>query len=226
MAEEDKSLRCERKFVLKTPIQEIELLIKNHPLFFKEAYKERAINNIYLDTTELESYQNNIDGNQQRAKIRVRWYGELFGLIKPVLEVKIRSGNLGKKLFFPIKGFVLKKGFKQNSIMEIISKSEIPSWLKEKLSLYKPSLLNTYKRKYFISADKLFRITLDKEMEFFRIKSKKNSFIEKFSEENISILELKYSASLENKAHTVTQHFPFRLTKSSKYISGINYLLE
>ena len=96
--------RYERKFLIRDlSVQEIETIIKLHPNFFSEIYYQRNVNNIYFDSLELESYQDNVTGSAQRVKTRIRWYGELFGLIeKPVLELKIKSGFLGRKESFHI----------------------------------------------------------------------------------------------------------------------------
>ena len=42
--------------------------------------------------------------------------------------------------------------------------------------------------------------------------------------EPYSILELKYGHAKDDEASEITKHFPFRLTKSSKYVLGISKL--
>jgi hypothetical protein len=85
-----------------------------------------------------------------------------------------------------------------------------------------PSLVNRYKRTYYLSADKLFRITVDDELSYFNIDNFNTNFNEKFRDESNIIVELKYDKNSENTANLVSQHFPFRITKSSKYITGID----
>ncbi len=41
---------------------------------------------------------------------------------------------------------------------------------------------------------------------------------------NNIILELKYNQDMDNGANYIVNCFPFRLTKSSKYVSGIESL--
>ena len=220
-----KDYRYERKFVTKAKDFEIEHFIKHNKAIFSEAFEERRVNNLYLDDIELKSYQDNINGNLERVKIRIRWYGSLFGPIKPILEIKIKTNNLGKKLSFPLIPFVFDKNFSHELFeKEIISKSKIPDWIKEKLLSYRPSLLNTYKRRYFVSADRRFRITLDKDLAFFRIEKRNNQFKEKIARNDLTILELKYPSEFDSLAQEITQGFPLSLAKSSKYVLGIEDL--
>ena len=86
--------RYERKFFISgLKKEDIEFMVKLHPAIFREIYHERTVNNLYFDSYEMKSYLDNVSGNSQRAKVRIRWYGDLFGIIeKPVLEVKIKRG--------------------------------------------------------------------------------------------------------------------------------------
>jgi len=86
--------RYERKFFIDNMSKrKVESIIKLNPANFKEIYKERIINNIYLDSLSKNSYTDNIDGNMERTKSRIRWYGSLFGEIaNPILEFKIKKG--------------------------------------------------------------------------------------------------------------------------------------
>jgi len=222
-----KDFRYERKFVISELNKfEIEHLIKYHPAMFSEIFYERNVNNIYFDSENLKNYYANLSGDSQRLKIRIRWYGKLFGLIKnPILELKIKENELGRKLSFPLKNFILDKNFSLEFLQkEVLEKSNLSKWLIEKLRIEQPILLNTYKRKYFISADKNYRITLDEDLVFFKIRNKNNLFNEKITFKSANVLELKYSCESSNKAETITNYFPFRLSSISKYASGIDLL--
>mgnify|MGYP000282770244 FL=1 len=104
--------RYERKYLLK----KINLnkflaeLFKNN---FKKIYKKRFINNIYYDTYNYDLLSHNIEGLSERKKIRIRWYGETFGLSKKTIELKIKSEFLNTK-----KSLSVGK-FKINSLEEI-----------------------------------------------------------------------------------------------------------
>jgi hypothetical protein len=220
--------RYERKFLIRDlSVQEIETIIKLHPNFFSEIYYQRNVNNIYFDSLELESYQDNVKGSAQRVKTRIRWYGELFGLIeKPVLELKIKSGFLGRKESFLLSPFDLNRDFSFKTVFDVIEKSDVTDLIKERFNYLQPVLLNRYKRKYFQSADKKYRITVDSEMSFRKIGKYNNSFLSTVNDKVNVILELKYDYKNEENAKNITNLFPFRLTKSSKYLSGVDSIYD
>ena len=86
------SFRYERKFLVSELNRfEIESIVRLHPAIFSEIYHQRSVNNIYFDTMNVSNYLDNINGVKQRLKVRIRWYGDLFGFIdKSVLEFKIK----------------------------------------------------------------------------------------------------------------------------------------
>lgn len=219
--------RCERKFlVAELTKHDAELVIKHNPAMFSEIFHERAVNNIYFDSLDMESYDDNIQGVTPRLKMRIRWYGGMTGTIKnPVLELKGLEGESRSKQSFPLNQFMLNKKFSMQSLMkEVICKSDLPAWLIETVKHKNPSLLNRYKRRYFISADKKYRITLDFDMEFYKILQRDNLFIERVKHSDYVILELKYMKDADPGAAGITNSFPFRLTKSSKYAIGVKSL--
>ena len=215
--------RYERKFYLeKLTREKIETTLKFHPSIFREIHHERTVNNIYFDSFNLQNYFDNLSGVNRRLKVRIRWYGNLFGFIeKPMLEFKLRHNlNIGK-IVYPLKSFTLDSSFS----IDIIRKTFKESSLNEALGLYLMelnfSLLNNYRRKYFLSADKKFRITIDTDMQVHKISPYRNSFLCKSTNYNDTILELKYNKSQSDFADNITSYFPFRVTKSSKYVDGI-----
>jgi hypothetical protein len=62
-------------------------------------------------------------------------------------------------------------------------------------------------------------------MVFHKIDYTNNSLIEKIVDYNNTILELKYSDKDDDEARYITNYFPFRMTKSSKYVSGIEKIV-
>ncbi len=219
--------RYERKFfVEETDKHTVERMLRFHPAIFSEIYHERFVNNIYFDSMNLRAYQENLMGATERVKFRIRWYGRLLGDIeKPTLELKIKNNMLGAKLSYPLKQFRLDENFSRRLLQkEIFPHSDLPGWLVEGLKLLEPSLLNRYRRKYFLSADKRYRLTIDTDMEFYRIKHQKNSFAEKVGIGDCIVLELKYPREDDDDAERITNNLPFRMTKNSKYVSGIDLL--
>ena len=223
-AEKPSKGRFERKFVVSNlDSHQIESILRVHPAGFREIFYKRQINNIYLDTIDLKAYFDNVYGNTTRVKVRIRWYGSTFGKIKdPVLEMKIKNGLAGRKRSYRLNPFVLDNGFGIQSLHSALDHPKLPAWVKEKLAGYQPALLNSYQRKYFVSADKKVRITLDEKMTYYSIGPRNNTFIQRYEEKNAVILEMKYALDAADMASGISQHFPVRMTKSSKYVNGID----
>lgn len=215
--------RYERKFQLSgLTLPQVELLVKHHPALFREIYPPRYVNNIYCDSVDMKSYFDNVAGVFERTKARVRWYGDLFGRIEePVLELKIKNGLLGTKEFYPLHSFLIRERFSVQIIADIITISDIPETLRLKLQTLRPVLLNQYRRQYFRSADRNYRITIDTDLRFYRIDNYDNPFLHQVRDKSRIILELKYKKEMDDNVDVITNAFPFRLTKSSKYVSAI-----
>ena len=170
----------------------------------------------------MKSYFDSVDGSPNRIKIRIRWYGDLFGDIqKPVLELKIKNGLLNMKNSFPLKPFSIGEFFEYNSIVDVIKISDIPEKLKLEMISLEPALLNRYNRKYAQSSDGNYRITVDTNMMFYDINSHNNLFLNKAVDYSNTVVELKYNYNKDDCAEHIVKYFPFRLSKSSKYVTGI-----
>ncbi|MFT4668085.1 MAG: hypothetical protein ACI8YQ_004125 [Polaribacter sp.] len=218
--------RKERKFLVEgADSPAIEFIIKAHPAMFFIPFPPRYINNIYFDSPQFGNYGDNVVGAKNRHKFRIRWYGEQFGHIpKPILEIKIKKGLAGAKRYYPLVPFTLEPGFNQHMMDKIFDESNLPAAVREVLQYQAPTLINRYFRKYYLSADRRFRVTLDTKLKFVRIARHQNSFLQRRSVDNQVIVELKYDIVDDEDAQYISNLFPFRLTKSSKYVSGVDHL--
>ena len=217
-------LRCERKFLISDlATHEIEEVILLHPSLFSPIYHERFVNNIYFDSLEFQSYHENLDGVTPRKKVRIRWYGDLTGQVKePVLEVKKKSGIVGKKETHALPSLAFEDFFSADEILDLTNHTTSNESFTKELVLLEPTLINRYSRKYFLSADGHYRITLDSNVIFFPGDPFLTMFYTSEPPEAYCILELKYDHAKDGEASSITNHFPFRLTKSSKYVLGIS----
>ena len=218
--------RYERKYVAPgLSREEIEALIKMHPAMFSEIFHERFVNNIYFDSLGMNNYFANIDGLQHRVKCRIRWYGDIFGQIdKPILELKIKDGLMGKKESYVLENFTLDEHFHLEDLREVFQKSELPEIVGMDLMTLQPALLNRYKRKYFQTADRKYRITIDSSVAYYRIEPHENTFLQKSTDEVNIIVELKYNKENDPLAERISHSFPFRLSRNSKYVNGVQRL--
>ncbi len=219
----DSAHRFERKYAI-TDLSRYEVisLIQTHPGVFREVYPQRDVNNIYLDTEDLTNYYENQIGAARRRKLRVRWYGEMFGnLAVPRLEVKARDGNIGGKLVYPLLEFELSRNFTKAALFDLFQRSELPALLKDELRTLQPAILSRYTRRYFESYDHKYRITVDWDMESRRINPRNNTFRDKQIDRIRTIVELKYSQHDDVGAIEITRALPFMISRSSKYVNGI-----
>lgn len=154
-----------------------------------EIYYQRKINNIYFDTNNLSFYKDNLIGAKDRLKLRLRWYGNQK-MTRPNLEIKMKEANLVYKLVTPFN-------------------DQLSPPIKELIKRLKPSVANSYYRRYFLTQDKKVRLTVDTQISFNKIKSLK------------TVIELKYMLEDENATCRLINQFPFNLQKNSKYVDGI-----
>ncbi len=217
--------RYERKFVV-SDLHYAGILqeVRNHPAAFGVIFHPRYINNIYFDSNDLDFFYDNVSGRGSRKKARIRWYGDLTGpVVKPVLEFKVREGFLGNKLSFPLKPFNLDETINAEMLKQVFAQSDLPKWAHEVLLHLSPSLLNRYRREYFSTFDEKFRLTIDSDLSYHAIEPAHNTFLKSYGSDDF-IVEVKYDFENDKDADFVTTNLPFRLTKSSKYVNGMELL--
>lgn len=215
--------RYERKFLVdQLDHHQAIALIKRHPYLFYQPYPPRYINNFYLDTPEMDNYDDNVGGAADRRKVRLRWYGDLFGKInKSTLEFKIKRGLVGTKRLYPLGGFTLEEGYDAKQLYQFASHPDLPEEIRLVLRTQQIVLLNRYYRHYFATHDNRFRLTVDTDLSYHHVSRHQNRFIHSQTDHRDIIVELKYGKDEELEAAYVSGFFPFRVTKSSKYVMGI-----
>ena len=218
-----KTFRYERKFFVdQINSRDVISMIKMHPSMFKELYPPRYINNIYMDDPLMSSYHDNVDGLTYRRKLRIRWYHDLFGKIKnPILEFKLKNGIVGAKASYPFPPFSIEKNFSEKYFLEIGRKSDLPMEVKTRFLDREIVLLNRYFRWYFATPDKRFRVTIDTDLSFYHFHKFNNSFRYKHKDLNSTVVELKYQTPDDMEGNRISSIFPFRMTRNSKYVNGI-----
>lgn len=219
--------RYERKFLLRE--QDVAMatqLVMLHPAQFSEIYYERQIHNVYFDDMQMRHLRDNIAGVAKRTKHRVRWYETQDGDVirNAQYEIKMKSGEVSKKYVYKLPTVDRKKLFAGDMRYIVSLLADAPLWVQEAALASGPTLYNSYKRCYFASADQGFRITIDKDIKAMRLQE---SFLgpEEAAMQQVSpVLELKYAASDDPRVDSISKSLPFRLSKSSKYVSGFQQI--
>ena len=218
-----REVRYERKLLVQgVDAGQVRMLVRRHPGMFYEPYPPRMVNNLYLDTEELENYAANVSGVGERRKVRTRWYGEMFGEVTaPKLEVKVRHGAVGEKYSYDFPAFVLAEGFSQRAFQGIVQGSDLPEGVRRRLRSLQVVLANRYLRWYYASRDGRWRITVDTGMTYWQVKRECSRFRVKFVDRGRVVVELKYGVGLDPQAGRIAGFFPFGVTRHSKYVTGI-----
>ena len=209
--------RFERKWVFNNNFLEIYNNLLKSKFFFKEAFPNRIINSIYFDDFSYTSVKENLEGDNDKIKIRLRWYSKNCYVLKnPKLEIKIK------------KQFQNYKIIKELNILNNLNIKNIKNikFISEKVnSIYKikkiiPVSTTHYSRSYFISSNNLIRSTLDKDLRVSRFNN--NIFIPISRNFNKIILELKYNGKYDDYVRKNINLISSRYSKNSKYIYSMS----
>ena len=217
------NLRYERKFVTKgfTPA-EVLARVRRHPCGFREVYPPRVVNNIYLDSPSRRDYYDHVNGTANRTKTRVRWYGPQFeSAERPTLERKLKRGLVSSKTGHALPKFAVNGGCLQSLLTGNFKTADLPPVLRLGLQHMEPALINRYRRHYFLSHDGRFRLTVDSELQFAGVQpdGRRTAFLAFGAA--VVIIELKFAPEFAESASLVTNALPFRISRFSKYVAGI-----
>ena len=224
------NLRYERKFYSNDiSVSQILNYFLTHPSSFKTAYPDRFVNNVYFDTNEFNMFRHGVEGDSQRIKVRMRWYGDMESSeITPTLELKRKFGHVGDKMKWKLSTFqttqAMLKAAQQVDLL-LDSNANDYSVLYTILPLLRPVLINRYRRKYLISADQKYRITIDTGMSYYPNTTNIPKLHNSEKTDGI-IVEVKYLPSDHEGVSIITNQIPIRLSKFSKYLNGVEMLFK
>jgi hypothetical protein len=218
--------RYERKFVANgRTLAEVLALVRRHPAGFRQAFPERVVNNIYLDSPGLSDYHDHVNGAARRLKTRVRWYGSLSARVdQPVLECKLKRGLVSGKISHGLPGFPLDQGDVHPHLESVLSRAPMPESVRTAMHHRRPSLFNRYRRYYFVSGDNRYRLTVDSDLEFGHVRRSDGSAVTLGPRFGALVLELKFDPANAEQAQALSNVLPFRLSRCSKYVLGLDRL--
>lgn len=218
-------VRYERKFVPHGfSLAEVLALLHSHPAGFHELYPPRYVNSVYFDTMDLADYHDHVAGIASRSKSRVRWYGPRAGPIhRATLERKVKRGHVSWKESLTLAPFSVNGTGWGEPVRQSLHTSRVPDPVRFHLRHRQPVLLTRYLRRYFVTANRRFRLTVDTELLW-------ETTLQPWEREREQlsppvILELKFAPEAAPEADWITRHFPFRMVRCSKYVWGITALL-
>jgi SPX domain protein involved in polyphosphate accumulation len=217
------NLRYEIKYVTKeTELGKILSRVHAHRAGFVEHHPTRQVNSIYFDSANYDCLESGLAGLSERAKIRLRWYGNSLQPKRATLEHKQKYGALGRKIS---QMFDTCFDFENMSHMELrrFLCRETKGPLAHVIAMYcYPVLLNSYDRLYYISADKKVRLTIDSNLKFYdqRLSARFNTRRARPTNGTL-VVEIKAHSEDADLVTEIANHFGFRATAFSKFAVGL-----
>jgi len=210
--------RYERKYILPDYLlAEVVMRLKLHGFVFSQAYPPRYVNSLYFDHPAREQYLDSVDGVAQRRKVRIRWYGDLWGRItEPTLELKIKQGLMGAKRRLRLAAFEFASHTRRTDMIHLLTQVRDPAFMAE-LQALEPVRLVRYRRQYYQSFDKQIRLTLDNQVEYLRPPHGSCVPLAPWRDDRHAIVELKYPAVDNKRAQGLAQFLRLSLSRNSKY---------
>ncbi len=197
--------------------------LRLHPEGFRVAFPPRVINNLYFDTADLQSFNDNLSGVSVRRKLRLRWYDQLDSLTvrDPVLEIKLKKNILGRKQQQPLDiALDFTRTFREIRKSLYANVNEV--WQAQMRPFTQATLINRYRREYYVSPDMAIRATLDSDLRAFdqRMVTRPN-LSRRLPLPADVVVEVKAAPEYEKRLQEIMGYFPMARSRSSKYVQGL-----
>ncbi|MEA3342258.1 MAG: VTC domain-containing protein, partial [Chloroflexota bacterium] len=172
-------------------------------------------------TPHLSSLNDNLAGLSARYKLRLRWYGDEMTNIQPHLELKQKRNMLGRK-----KRCLLPRALDLSlpwmEILETIRARAAPDWQVILQTVNQPTLLNHYRREYYVTVDNTTRVTLDFDQVAYdqRFSLRPNLRARLPIADNV-VIEIKTSQDQAERLPEITAWFPALRSRNSKYARSL-----
>lgn len=202
-----------------TSLPEVHSWVRLHSAGFRQAYPPRRVNNIYFDTADSDTFYDHVDGIGVRRKLRFRWYGESFAFQGGTLEIKHKAARVGRKLTqritCPLDLAALDWAAVRRALL-----AQAEEGFCELLPVVIPTLINHYRREYYVSADGKTRLTLDYDLRAFCQHAAAPNIRYPVPPEEVMLIEFKRGLEDEASFAALLAEFPQRVTRYSKYVDS------
>ena len=205
----------------------LEEYVYSIPYSFKNSFNDRFVNSIYYDTINYKALNDNLAGVSQRYKTRLRWYNKLNKTNNCFLEFKIKNGTVDSKHIIPIELDLNLDALRHSELIYKVSNQLSDNdYLIFNYCSHNPIVLVRYKRSYFESESYNIRVTIDQGIRYYpqQLSNKLNISYNSRTNDKI-ILELKYLKNNHDVISDIVQYLPYRITKSSKYVMGVDSIM-
>lgn len=193
------------------------------------------VNSLYLDSDELKTFQDTINGDRNRFKLRIRYYN--YSDSPVYFEIKRRHNTVIRKKRakvhrwavkellagqFPIMNHLVDDSAEQREALEEFS-------YLQNLLLAKPTMHISYRREAYEPAENnSVRVTFDRKVRSSEVKGG-NLLLDRSGDFKVFgddvILELKFTDRFPNWLQELTQLFHLRQESAAKYVDSIEGLM-
>jgi len=195
--------------------------VRLHPAGFRVAYPPRRVNSLYLDTCDMRSLAQNLAGVAARQKLRLRWYGDAWVDVQPLLELKWKRNLLGAKrqALLPC-GLDLMASWVD--ILRVVRANAGSDWCVYLQTMDQPAALICYRREYHVTPDGAVRLTLDHNIHAYDQRlSIRPDLDRRLLVADRVVLELKAAAAHGERLQEIAGRFPLQRTRNSKYVQAL-----
>lgn len=213
------------RFELKVPYQtreyaEFDSWIRGAGLHPIKQYADRDIHSVYLDTSDLDDYQDNVSGMSKRGKIRLRWYND--DTQNTVLELKNKRGKLANKLIVRLENPGGDYPFDRATCDRLLRSADRSHSLALQCHLF-PSLHVHYQRAYYELSPGI-RMTVDRNIRYQKLYPILSSAVTPSLVD--IVIEFKYPQTEARRASELLQGMPGRVFRHSKYVIGVDTVCD
>lgn len=192
------------------------------PLLTRE-HAPRQVSSIYFDSASYDCYRQSNSGDNERVKLRMRWYGDGL-VVTPVLELKHRANHMGWKGQHSLPSMEL-GALTFGELRERFRACVTPREQALVDVLRFPVLIATYHRHYLVTPDRRIRVTVDTALRFIDQRNRRRPNLQfDRCEADFSVVECKLDAEHEPAARALLRNFGTRHSRFSKYCFGVGAL--
>ena len=216
--------RREVKFFLSgTDVGKVQSILNTNCSLAGTTHVSSLVTSIYFDDASLGSYHENLEGTGERVKVRLRWYDE--GDRRFFFEMKRRTFSRSVKDRLEVCSSIPLMALEYRTILARL-RDVLPESCRERLvTRPSPVLISQYRRRYYVAADRRFRVTLDSELRWYDQCGKARPSL-RFAARlpRLAILELKSAEPNDDTIGELLYPLRLRPTRSSKYVVGCQQL--
>lgn len=220
----EESLRYEIKIPCEPRLlPQITTWVHLHPAHWRVSYPPRQVNNIYFDSADFQSLNDNLDGDGGRGKLRLRWYGPAVDTVAGAhWELKVKEGTTGWKVSSALDATLDLTRLSWTEVRRVLreaSDARAGLWLAQ---LASPVLINRYQRAYYVTSDRAVRLTLDTDL---------RAYDQRFTDRpnlrrpapitDYIVIELKATVDCQPQLSEALASFPAHPDRHSKYVQGM-----